>query len=167
MTITLDDVTQILNIAVVGSCIYAKADDRISTQLLVDYLGVDGAVVKEKLNDSTSVKPNFLLETFKEKTNKENANEDDYVIVARVYMLYLLGCTLFRDKSGTKVPVQYLRCLEDVNHLNEQARGTGELAFLYRQLGLASRRDVKQMAGYLTLLTITMTQCQGCVDGNR
>lgn len=157
MTITLDDVFQILRIPVVGNCIYKETDDRDSVQLLGEYLSVEEKEAKEQLNDSNSVKLNFLLESFGEKANKDDATEGDCVLVARAYILYLLGCTLFCDKSGTKVPVNYLRCLENVNELNGQAWGMGALAFLYRQLGLASRRDVKQMAGYLTLLTVSIS----------
>lgn len=101
----LDNVTQILKISVIDCCIYAKADDRIPTLLLVDYLDVGGDVAKEQLNYSTSIRLNFLLETFKEKANKEDTNEDDYIVVARACTLYLLGCTLFYDMSGMKVPV--------------------------------------------------------------
>lgn len=132
MIITLDDVVQILKIPVVGSCIYKESDDRNSVELLVDYLDLDGNVAKEQLNDSNSMKLNLLLDTFEEKENKEDANEDDYVVVVRAYILYLLGYTLFCDKSITKVAVNYLRCLKNINHLNEQAWGMGSLAFLYR-----------------------------------
>lgn len=103
------------------------------------------------------MKLNFLLDTFEEKTKKEDVTEDDYEVVVRVYLFFLLGCTLFCDKSVTEVPVNYLKCLENANQLNEQASGMGALAFLYRQSSLASRQDVRQMDGYMTPLTVSIS----------
>ncbi|XP_028075132.1 protein MAIN-LIKE 1-like [Camellia sinensis] len=61
-------------------------------------------------------------------------------------------CTLFADKSGTRVPVVYLYMLTDFDVVGSYAWGAVALAFLYRQLGLASRAGVKQIASYLKLL---------------
>ena len=70
----------------------------------------------------------------------------------RAYLLYLLGCTLFVDKSGTRVPIIYLTLLTDLSSVRTYAWGAAALAYLYRQLGLATRKEVKQIVGYLTLL---------------
>jgi len=156
MTITLDDVAQILKILVVGACLYKEKDDRSVNDLLKEYLELDDMEIKEETNDSSSIKLHFLLDKFSERALKEGANEHDYEVVARAYLLYLLGCSIFCDKFGTKVSVSYLRYLDDINHLSEEAWGMGVLAYLYRQLGLASRRDVRQMVGYLTLLTVSI-----------
>lgn len=61
---------------------------------------------------------------------------------ARAYLLYFLGYTLFGDKRGTRVTVDYLALLTEVNAISTYAWGTGGLTFLYRQLGLASRAHV-------------------------
>ena len=42
--------------------------------------------------------------------------------------------------------------LTDIDAISSYAWGAAALAFLYRQLGLASRTGVKQIAGYLKLL---------------
>ena len=73
---------------------------------------------------------------------------------ARGYLLYLLGCTLFTDKSSTRVPIVYLSLLMDLGQVRHYAWGAAALAYLYRQLGTATRADVRQIAGYLTLLTV-------------
>ncbi|RWR80135.1 serine/threonine-protein phosphatase 7 long form isoform X1 [Cinnamomum micranthum f. kanehirae] len=70
----------------------------------------------------------------------------------RAYLLYLLGCMLFTDKSGTRVLIIFLTHLVDLDNVSSYAWGATALAYLYRQLGLATRHEVKQMAGYLTLL---------------
>ena len=65
----------------------------------------------------------------------------------RAYLLYLLGCTLFTDKSGTRVAVGYLREVHDLAVVPGIAWGASALAYLYRQLGLASRVGVRQIDG--------------------
>ena len=72
--------------------------------------------------------------------------------VARSYLLYILGSTLFADKTAMKVPIVYLRLLIDLDAMSGIAWGAGALAYLYRQLGLATRSGVRQIAGYMTML---------------
>ncbi|KAE9450741.1 hypothetical protein C3L33_17369, partial [Rhododendron williamsianum] len=71
---------------------------------------------------------------------------------AQAYLLYVLWCTLFCDKSGTKVLIAYLSLLEYLDRVATYGCGASSLAFLYRQLGHANRRDMKQLSGVLTLL---------------
>jgi hypothetical protein len=59
----------------------------------------------------------------------------------------LLGCTLFIDKTATRVPVVYLRLLTDLDTVSTISWGAGGLAFFYRRLGLVTRSEVRQMAG--------------------
>ncbi|KAG5528588.1 hypothetical protein RHGRI_029318 [Rhododendron griersonianum] len=73
---------------------------------------------------------------------------------AQAYLLYVLGSTLFCDKSGSKVQVNLLALLEDLDQVGMYGWGSSCLAFLYRQLGCASRRDTKQVGGCLTLLEV-------------
>lgn len=53
---------------------------------------------------------------------------------ARAYLLYILGYTLFTDKSGTRVLVIYLRLLMDLDEVRTYALGDAVLAYLCRQL---------------------------------
>ncbi|XP_052171285.1 protein MAIN-LIKE 1-like [Diospyros lotus] len=55
-------------------------------------------------------------------------------------------------KSGTLVSVTYLTLLDDLSMIGNYVWGAACLAYLYRQLGIATRREVKSIAGYLTLL---------------
>ena len=74
--------------------------------------------------------------------------------ITRPYLLFLLGCTLFIDKSGTFVSITYLALLDDFSITSSYAWGTACLTYLYRQLGIASRWEVKGIGGYLTLLEV-------------
>ena len=64
---------------------------------------------------------------------------------ARAYLLYLLGSTLFADKSKSHVHLSLLWPLRVVEEVNTYSWGSATLAFLHRQLGLASCIGVKQM----------------------
>ncbi|KAK9086684.1 hypothetical protein Syun_029078 [Stephania yunnanensis] len=64
----------------------------------------------------------------------------------------LVVCTLFADKSGSRVSIALLKLLEDLDDVGNYAWGAAALAYLYRHLGSATRVLVSQIAGYLTLL---------------
>ena len=51
---------------------------------------------------------------------------------ARAFLLYILGYTLFTDKSGTLVPVTYLQLLMDLDVGHTYALGVDALTYLYR-----------------------------------
>ena len=51
---------------------------------------------------------------------------------ARAYLLYVLGCTMFTNETGTRVSVDYYHCLEDLESIHTYAWGAVALAYLYR-----------------------------------
>lgn len=63
--------------------------------------------------------------------------------VAKAYLLFLLGCMLFVDKSSTRVWVAYLEYLKKLYEVQEYPWGVATLAHLYRHLGFATRMEVK------------------------
>lgn len=79
-------------------------------------------------------------------------SEDEIGYVFRGYLLYILRCTLFVNKTCTRVPICFLALLWDLDKVHTYAWGARALAYIYRQLGIASRIQVKQMTGYITLL---------------
>lgn len=153
MTITLDDVSTILGIRITGKAIACRRmTNKEAQELLVKALGVSA---KEAHEEITSVRGQTVgLEWLKKKFSSVTKKDNDHAIqcAARVYLLYLLGCTIFSDKSGSRVSVTYLNLLIDLEAVHLYAWGAAALAFLYRQLGLASLSCTRQMAGYLTLL---------------
>lgn len=76
---------------------------------------------------------------------------------ASAYILHLLGCTMFVDKSQDKVPAAYLSLCMDLDRLPTLSWGSATLAYLYRELGKASRSGCKQMGGCATLLEVHLT----------
>ena len=68
----------------------------------------------------------------------------------RAFVMDMLGSVMFPDKSDDQVAVMYLQFLGDMD--TRYNWGQAVLAFLYRQLYMASHVHVKSMAGPLMLL---------------
>ena len=106
-----------------------------------------------ELIQGTSVRLKWLHANF---YNVTDANIEARIkSTVRAYLLYLVGCTLFSDKSETRVFISYLRLFEDLSVVSTFSWGT-TLAYLHRQLGYAARGGVKQIAGYLPLLEVLL-----------
>ncbi|KAL7205075.1 hypothetical protein ACSBR2_018069 [Camellia fascicularis] len=153
MSPTLDDVSVILGIPVIGKSVSCKKLSNVdAANLLVEALGVtiDETNIALKVARGQSIKVEWLRQRFGSMPNADNDNTIE--CAARAYLLYLLGCTLFGNKTGTRVPVVYLSFLMDLRLVASYAWGVAALAFLYQQLGTTTRYAVKQMAGYMTLL---------------
>ena len=74
---------------------------------------------------------------------------------ARAYVWYTLGSTIFQNKSRSSVPKTYLTFLGDmINKVPKYAWGAVTLAFLYNELGKASRSGAKGLSGCVTLLEV-------------
>ncbi|KAH1193932.1 Protein MAIN-LIKE 2 [Glycine max] len=71
---------------------------------------------------------------------------------AHAYLLHLVGCTLFSNKSATKVHVVHLEGFRDLGQAGGYAWGAAALVHMYDQLNEACQTPTRQMAGYLTLL---------------
>eukprot|EP00268_Persea_americana_P002268 TRINITY_DN10672_c0_g1_i8.p1 TRINITY_DN10672_c0_g1~~TRINITY_DN10672_c0_g1_i8.p1 ORF type:complete len:248 (+),score=26.44 TRINITY_DN10672_c0_g1_i8:166-909(+) len=153
MTITLDDVSTILGIHVTGKAVSVEQLSFERSKTLVEHgLAVTSQQAHEELVGvrGSSVRLEWLKDLFGDVTDADL--EEHIRHAARAYLLYILGCILFTDKSGTKVPVLYLRLLMNLDQARTYAWGAAALAHLYRQLGFATRSGVRQIAGYLTLL---------------
>ncbi|XP_006590094.1 protein MAIN-LIKE 1-like [Glycine max] len=54
-----------------------------------------------------------------------------WTAAARAYLLHLLGCTLFANKSATNVHVVYLEALRDLSMTERYAWGVADLCWIY------------------------------------
>ncbi|XP_028106154.1 protein MAIN-LIKE 1-like, partial [Camellia sinensis] len=153
MTLTLDDVGIILGLPIVGKSVsIPDVTDHHGVTLLVYGLGITERAAHEEVSSAggNSVRLEWLQSQFAGVTDSDP--DEAIQCAARAYLLFLLGCTLFSDKSGGRVPVVYLGLLMDLGSIHTYAWGAAVLAFLYRQLGFVSRSGIKQMGGYMTLL---------------
>ncbi|XP_068485233.1 protein MAIN-LIKE 1-like [Phaseolus vulgaris] len=75
-----------------------------------------------------------------------------WTVAARAYLLHLVGCTIFADKSATSVSVSYLGLFVDLRHTGGYSWAAAALTHMYEQLGDGSYANTRQLAGYVTLL---------------
>ncbi|KAH1260817.1 Protein MAIN-LIKE 1 [Glycine max] len=69
-----------------------------------------------------------------------------------MFLLHLLGCTLFANKSATHVHVVFLEALHDLNQTKRYAWGVAALVHMYDHLNDASISTSRQLGGYIMLL---------------
>jgi len=72
----------------------------------------------------------------------------------RIYLLYLVGITIFNDKSQWAVDVVYLRYFRDLDLVASYSWGVAALSHLYMELNNAARWNCSQVTVYLTLLQV-------------
>ncbi|XP_020686692.1 serine/threonine-protein phosphatase 7 long form homolog [Dendrobium catenatum] len=79
---------------------------------------------------------------------------NDLLRHVRAYILYMLGCFLLPDTSGSHMHLQYLPLLEDLGEFSQYSLGGSILAHLYRELKEATKPTRVYMAGCLHLLQV-------------
>jgi len=123
---------------------------------LMRTLGLTRRAVDYKLGLvwGTSVRLEWLRTDF---SNVIDADKEVWIkCIVKAYLLYLIGCTLFSDKSEPRISVLYVRLFVDLGVVSTYTWSTTTLAYLYRQLGYASRGGIKHIASYLPLLEILL-----------
>ncbi|KAK9166870.1 hypothetical protein Scep_002061 [Stephania cephalantha] len=161
MSISLEDVSFLLKIPVTGKVVevenfarYTEESRSGAIKMVSNLLGVSVEEAEEEVNiarGSQSAK-HWLKSRWCPKAGSRPRNYPPVECTARAYLLYLLSCTLFADKSGSRVSIALLKLLEDLDDVGNYAWGAVALAYLYRHLGSATRVLVSRIAGYLTLL---------------
>jgi len=150
MTITLDDVWSLLHLSISGNfCSTKNLEYEDSVEILTTLLGVDRAMACVELNQSrgAQVRLSWLREWY------DNYCENElWEFVARAYLLHLVGCTIFANKSTTYVRTHYLELFRDLSTCRRYGWRVAALVHLYEQLGDAIFVNTKQLAGYLPLL---------------
>ncbi|CAL5377741.1 unnamed protein product [Camellia sinensis] len=139
MSMSLDDISTILRIHVTGTSVSTNKLSRDeAAKVLVKSLGVleDDAVVELKGVQGELVRLEWSHEKFQ---SVSDADSDDFI--------------------------HYLQLLKDLNLVHSYAWGAAALAFLYRQLGMATKSTVRQIAGYMTVVKTQKKKNQNLNDG--
>ncbi|XP_058733211.1 protein MAIN-LIKE 1-like [Vicia villosa] len=148
MTVTLDDVHSLFHLPIVSTFFTpAHRDQTTAVHMVMDALEVDELVVLKEFGDTRgfNLRISWLRRVYQELV------EGRYQAAARAYMLHLVACTLFADKSGVYLDFWYLTFFNDLD-TPCWAWGVAALTMLYTRLDAASRPDTRQLAGYLSLL---------------
>ena len=133
--------------------------------LMVELLGANPGDARKNVDQTKgahakfSFLRNMLVQSFEDVAEakaegdlvRRNTCRDQCICI---FLLYLLGVTIFSDKSQYYVDVTYLRYLTDVEMIHEYAWGTAALVHLYRELNVACHYKARQLSGYGTLLQV-------------
>jgi len=171
MTITLDDVTSLLDIAVVGRLIQEDdLDPDHGVEMLVNHLlfSMEEAVEQVSNNPGAFVTYTALKERYEHLLNRcnhlsgedlseEEEQEVSYIRPAcvKAFLLFLLGYTLFAGKNNKTINLLWMLAIQDLADIGTWSWGGMRLAFLYEQLNLTSSSHVSAVGGYMTLLVVT------------
>ena len=167
MTVTLDDVSCLLHIPIDGMLLSHSTITRDeAVDMMVEHLGSNPRDALFEVNQTKGAHCQFsyLRKIFKERMFEQLELETEYGVTqevqrlqdqaVRIYLLYLVGITLFTDKSATAVDVVYLRYFRDLDIVAGYSWGATRLSHLYRELSKAALWNCGQVSGYLTLLQV-------------
>ena len=119
MTVTLDDVSSILYILIVGQfpTYEALSYDEVK-DLLIELLGVLETKANKELKESRGpqVRMSWLREVY-----EQCCIDGSWEYVVRAFLLYVLGCTIFANKSATWIFVDYLSLFRDLDMCGQWA----------------------------------------------
>ncbi|KAH1193510.1 Protein MAIN-LIKE 1 [Glycine max] len=150
LTITLDDVSSLLHLPVIGD-LHAfqplHVDDVV--QMLVDLLMVSTEFARA---ETAQCREPYVRLQWVRDIYQRRCQAGHWTAAARAYLLHLLGCSLFANKSATNVHVVYLEALRDLSMTWRYAWGVAALVHMYDQLNDASMSHSRQLGGYITLL---------------
>ena len=112
MTITLDDVWSLLHLPIIGQfCSIENLEYENSVEILITLLVVDRVMACDELNQSQDgqVRLSWLRELYDSCCDNEL-----WEFAARAYLLHLVGCMIFANKSDTYVRTYYLDLFRDL-----------------------------------------------------
>ncbi|KAL5186728.1 Protein MAIN-LIKE 1 [Glycine soja] len=139
LTITLDDVSYLLHLPVIGDFHAFEplhVDDAV--QMLVDLLMVspESARVETVQCRGPYVRLQWVRDIY-----QRRCQAGHWTAAARAYLLHLLGCTLLANKSATNVHVVYLEALRDLSMIDRYAWGVAALVHMW----IATKKTVKSI----------------------
>ncbi|KAL5147412.1 Protein MAIN-LIKE 1 [Glycine soja] len=150
LTITLDDVSSLLHLPITGALHSFHA---LSTEearfLLTELLEVSS---EEARAETTLTRGAYVRLGWVRDIYEMRCQAPRWIVAACTYLLHLVGCTLFANKSATYVHVVHLDAFRDLAQSGGYAWGVAALVHMYDQLDEACRTTTRQLAGYLTLL---------------
>ena len=154
MSITLQDIEVMLGILVNGLPVIGKTDMKWG-EVCRDLLGHEPSPVIPNSNRSTlagaRIRYKWLDARF---AAPPAADTGDEVVQQHVnyHLLVWMGALLFLDKLADRVSLLPLQFLNPINNARQYSWGSAVLAWLYRHLCSASKKDAMQIGGALLLV---------------
>ncbi|KAH1190174.1 Protein MAIN-LIKE 2 [Glycine max] len=150
LTITLDDVASLLHLPITGALhTFEPLVTSDAIGLLTELLEVshEEATFETRQAGGPHVRLGWLRDLYQSQCRSRR-----WVVAARTYLLHLVGCTLFANKSSTHVHVVHLEAFRDLAQAGGFAWGAAALVHMYDHLNDASQASTRQLGGYITLL---------------
>ncbi|KAL0296992.1 UNVERIFIED_CONTAM: hypothetical protein Sradi_6751300 [Sesamum radiatum] len=111
------------------------------------------------------IKLSALLDWLLNNTCDDESPFDAVLQEARVCVMCIIGGILCPDATGNTVSLLYLRHMEIIDEERPSNWGTAVLAYLYRELCMASQRGKTNIGGAMQLLNMGMvTHNNTCPD---
>ncbi|CAJ2646660.1 protein MAIN-LIKE 1-like isoform X2 [Trifolium pratense] len=163
MTITLDDVSSLLHIPITGKMLDhngTSCTKEDGEEMCVEYLNFPISKCKKEFQKMKGAHIGFkalkdlyldnLKDALKAERLKKPAEDVEFLreCTIRCYLLYLIGATIFTNKSMQYVDVIFLTYLRDLSLVNTWNWGASGLAYLYNYLDAASRPRCGNHGGY-------------------
>ena len=167
MSIMLHDVYEILKLQIDGESMDNVATAAARAVTVARVLEIDQATAIDLRKKSVSLLTADICGHMKKKAEGEaepqwvpgyidrliDSGADDRHIVA-LLLFIITGSTLFVDKSTNSIRDWILSYLEQPRLAGRYAWGTVVLAYLYRELGIASRAGTTTIAGAVMLVQV-------------
>ncbi|GAU12213.1 hypothetical protein TSUD_01800 [Trifolium subterraneum] len=164
MGITLDDVQCLLHISIQGKFLnHVKISRPDGAQMLSSYLGIDEG---DALDMFATLKGPYLTHSYvqgifmdyldaAETAFANNAPMHEVRMYrercVRAFLLFVVGCTIFSNKTSYYLDVVYIQYFADLSSVHEWNWGSAALVHLQNYLDFASQAGSSQLAGYLSL----------------
>ncbi|KAK3160446.1 hypothetical protein QOZ80_1BG0059540 [Eleusine coracana subsp. coracana] len=149
VTITLQDVAMILGLPIAGRAVAANPTES-QNELVERYLG--------RALPPGRHRPGLRVSWLRAEFNKcpEDADEETVKRHARAYILSLISGVLFPDASGDLYTFYPFPLIADLDNIGSYSWGSATLAYLYRSMCAACRRQADQsnLTGCLLLLQL-------------
>ena len=137
VSITLDDVVSLLHLPIVGAFHnFEPLHVDEAMLMLVELLEVSG---EEARAETTQYHGPYVCLSWLRDIYQGRCQVGHWIAAARAYVLHLLGCTLFANKSATHVHVFFLDALRDLSQSGGYAWGATTLVHMYDHLNDACR----------------------------
>lgn len=150
MTITLDDVSCLLHLPCRGTFFTFPNQNRdTAIAIVMQLLSVSYhiASLEYSQNRGPYLRLSWLRELYKEK-----CADQEWEPAARAFLLHLVGCTIFANKSQSLIDIKFIEMFRDLSNCGNWSWGASALAVLYENLNDASMHQTKQIGGYMTLI---------------
>nr|XP_015645999.1 protein MAIN-LIKE 1-like isoform X2 [Oryza sativa Japonica Group] len=158
LTVTLEDVAMILGLPIRGQAVTGDTASGNWRERVEEYLGLEPPVAPDgqRQTKTSGVPLSWLRANFGQ--CPAEADEATVQRYCRAYVLYIFGSILFPDSGGDMASWMWLPLLADWDEAGTFSWGSAALAWLYRQLCDACRRQGgdANLAGCVWLLQVWM-----------